>query len=96
MTDIPFKGLTALSALATYILVEHQPSLLLSSSPSYAGTFAQAWLLTFWLWAVWRVLLYPKFFSPLRHLPSPPGGSWWNGHFARISAEPTGAPMLDW
>ena len=96
MTDIPFKALTALSALSTYVLVEHQPNLLLFSKPSYAGTFVQVWFLQFWLWAFWRVIIWPKFFSPLRHLPGPKGGSWWNGQWASISAEPTGAPMIDW
>ncbi|KAI9640865.1 hypothetical protein NHQ30_010706 [Ciborinia camelliae] len=42
------------------------------------------------------MFLYPFYFSPLRHLPSPKGGSWWNGQWNRISAEPTGEPMLDW
>ena len=96
MTDIPFKPFTALSALSTYVLVEHAPHLLLFSQPSYTGTFFQLWFVQFWLWAIWRVILYPKFFSPLRHLPTVPGGSWWNGQFGRIQAEPTGAPMMEW
>ncbi|EDO02304.1 hypothetical protein SS1G_04780 [Sclerotinia sclerotiorum 1980 UF-70] len=40
-----------------------------------------------------RLLVLPTILS---HLPSPKGGSWWNGHWKRISGEPTGQPMLDW
>ena len=30
-----------------------------------------SWLLQFLLWAIYRVLVYPKLLSPLRHLPEP-------------------------
>ena len=96
MSDIPLKALAALSALTTYVFVGHLPNALPFSKPSYLGTFVGVFSLQFSLWALWRVILYPKFFSPLRHLPTPSGGSWWNGQFARIQAEPTGAPMMDW
>jgi hypothetical protein len=45
---------------------------------------------------VWAVILYPKFFSPLRHLPGPTGGSWWNGQNERLWSEVNGGPMIDW
>jgi hypothetical protein len=96
MADIPFKAMTALSAASSIVLVGYKPEFLLFSRPSYIGTFFQAWILLFTAWAFWKVILYPKLFSPLRHFPSPKGGSWWNGHFAQISALPTGAPMMEW
>jgi hypothetical protein len=96
MSDIPFKAVTALSAAASYILVGFKPQLLLSSRPSYLGTFVQIWTLSFAAWCFWKIILYPKLFSPLRYLPKPKGGSWWNGHFSQISAQPTGAPMIEW
>jgi hypothetical protein len=96
MSDIPFKAVTAFSAVSSYIIVGYKPELLLFSRPSYVGTFVQFWVLSFAAWCFWKIILFPKFFSPLRYLPSPTGGSWWNGHFAQISALPTGAPMVEW
>ncbi|KAG4029847.1 hypothetical protein MFRU_014g01420 [Monilinia fructicola] len=96
MSSIPFKRLLVLPTTLTYALVQHKSDISLSSQPSYLGTFVQLYLLQFVLFAIWRVILYPFYFSPLRHLPSPKGGSWWNGQWKRISGEPTGQPMLDW
>jgi len=96
MSNIQTKAITVVSAVATYILVEHQPHLLLSSRPSYLGTFSQICILWFIVYAIWRVVAWPKFISPLRHVPGPSGGSWWNGQFASILAKPTGIPMIEW
>lgn len=96
MSSIPFKRLLVLPTTLSYALVSYKPDTLLSSQPSYLGTFVQLYLIQFIVFAVWRVILYPHYFSPLRHLPSPKGGSWWNGQWNRISGEPTGQPMLDW
>ena len=60
------------AATASYLLVQYKPDVLLFSKPTFVGTFAQFWTLGFLAWAVWTVILYPKYFSPLRHLPSPP------------------------
>jgi hypothetical protein len=96
MSDFPLKAVTAVSAISSYILVGHYPGALLFSRPSYLGTFVQAFTLSFLWWCFWKIILYPKFFSPLRYLPKPEGGSWWNGHFAQISALPSGTPMIEW
>jgi hypothetical protein len=96
MTDLPFKAITALSTVSSYVLVAHKPDLLLFSRPSYAGTFVQIWWLQFAAWVFWKVILWPKFFSPLRHLPAPKVNSWWNGNYAEIAAKPSGAPMAEW
>jgi hypothetical protein len=96
MTDVPFKALTGLAALSSYVLVGYLPVVLPFSHPSYLGTFAQVWIVSFVVYAFWKVILWPKFVSPLRHLPSPTGGSWWLGQFPRILAEPSGAPMREW
>lgn len=96
MTDIPYRTLTGLSALSAYSLVTYLPGVLPSAQPGYLGTFAQLWTLGFTLFAFWQIIVYPKLLSPLRHLPGPKGGSWWNGQFFRILAEPTGAPMREW
>ncbi|CAD6441612.1 7d2618ea-c7bb-4b64-8afa-f24a2cca4826 [Sclerotinia trifoliorum] len=96
MSSIPFKRLLVLPTTFSYALGQYKPDALSSSRPSYLGTFVQLYLLQFIGFVIWRVILYPFYFSPLRHLPSPKGGSWWNGHWKRISGEPTGQPMLDW
>ncbi|KAH8815210.1 cytochrome P450 monooxygenase-like protein [Xylogone sp. PMI_703] len=96
MTMLPFKAITALAAVSSYVLVAHKPDVLLFSKPSYIGTFLQLWTVQLLGYAFWKVILWPKIFSPLRGLPEPTGNSWWNGQYARISAEPTGVPMTDW
>lgn len=89
----PWRGILASSLAASYLLPTHQSHWW---KPHYAGTFFSALLLQSLTWVVWVVILWPKFFSPLRNLPEPPGGSWWNGHFKQIATEPTGIPMRGW
>jgi hypothetical protein len=93
---LPYKSMAALSAVSSYTLVAYHPNLLLFSRPSYLGTFLQLWLLQFAIWAFYKVILYPKYLSPLRHLPAPSGDSWWNGQYRRITKEPSGQPMIEW
>ena len=66
------------------------------SKSAFLTTFSGAWLLMFAVWCVWMNQLYPKLFSPLRHLPGPKDNSFFNGQQARISKEPTGVPMVEW
>ncbi|KAI0106201.1 cytochrome P450 [Nemania sp. FL0031] len=89
----PWRGILASSLAASYLLVSYQSYWW---KLYYVGTFISAWLFQSMAWGVWVVILWPKFFSPLRSLPEPSGGSWWNGHFGRIVAEPSGIPMRDW
>ncbi|EMC99927.1 hypothetical protein BAUCODRAFT_30348 [Baudoinia panamericana UAMH 10762] len=42
------------------------------------------------------LVLYPRFFSPLRDLPTAPGGKLFTGHTKRIMAETSGKPMREW
>ncbi|CAG8960363.1 hypothetical protein HYFRA_00012437 [Hymenoscyphus fraxineus] len=93
---IPFKLLSTLSLVESYTLINYQPDLLLFSRPSYLGTFIQLWILQFFFWVAWIVIIWPRFLSPVRHLPHPSGGSWWNGHFQAIIASTTGGPMTKW
>jgi cytochrome P450 len=44
----------------------------------------------------WSCLIYPFFFSPLRHLPQPKQTSLLFGQFFRIIKEPTGLPHREW
>ncbi|KAL8832278.1 MAG: hypothetical protein Q9170_004935, partial [Blastenia crenularia] len=45
---------------------------------------------------IWNIILYPKFFSPLRDLPEPKENSLFMGQFAAIKNGPTGAPQQKW
>lgn len=47
-------------------------------------------------WIVWRAVLYPKLFSPLRNLPHPPNGGFFMGQAGEIFALPSGEPMRRW
>ncbi|KAI0447018.1 cytochrome P450 [Xylaria telfairii] len=89
----PWRGSLASSVVASYILVSYQSHWW---KLGFVSSFICTWLIQTLAWAAWVVILWPKFFSPLRDLPEPPGGSWWNGHFKRILAEPSGIPMREW
>ncbi|KAJ7186890.1 cytochrome P450 [Mycena filopes] len=45
---------------------------------------------------LYRMVLYPRFFSPLRHLPGPPLGNPFFGQFLNIVRSPVCAPQRDW
>ncbi|KAI0484816.1 cytochrome P450 4A12A [Xylariaceae sp. FL0804] len=56
---------------------------------------------SFWLhmsvWAFYRVILWPKYLSPLRHLPEPTvSRSWWNGYVQRTFQGMNGAETAQW
>ena len=42
------------------------------------------------------VVVYPKFFSPLRHLPMPGEAGLFMGHFRRLRKDPSGYPHREW
>ncbi|KAK1249104.1 hypothetical protein MKX07_002620 [Trichoderma sp. CBMAI-0711] len=48
------------------------------------------------VYGIYDVFLYPKWFSPLRHLPTAPGSHWLMGHGLKILADKPGAPMREW
>lgn len=48
------------------------------------------------LYGLYLTVLYPRFFSPLRHLPTPPKGGFFLGHTRHILKEPSGVPMQNW
>ncbi|KAI6501734.1 hypothetical protein MCOR12_005890 [Pyricularia oryzae] len=63
---------------------------------SAAKTSLLAPILGFCLAVIWRIILYPKFFSPFRDLPSPPGGTFLNGQTWRILKQGSSAPLGEW
>ncbi|KAH6608737.1 isotrichodermin c-15 hydroxylase cytochrome p-450 monooxygenase cyp65a1 [Trichoderma cornu-damae] len=48
------------------------------------------------VYGIWAVILYPRFFSPLRHLPTARNGHWLLGHGREILAAKPGVPMREW
>lgn len=44
----------------------------------------------------WTVIVYPKFFSPLRHLPTPDDNAFFTGQTKRVFRESSGRPMRHW
>jgi hypothetical protein len=66
------------------------------SASYFLKIFAGSFVASVFGWAAYTVFLYPKFFSPLRHLPGPKDDHWLLGQYPRIAAEPTGIPQIDW
>ena len=85
--------MTAAAVVAAYLATTKKQG---AGVFSFVGSFISTWLLQFLVWALWKVILYPKVFSSLRGLPEPKGNSWWNGQFANIQGNPTGIPMRKW
>ena len=44
----------------------------------------------------WSVVIYPKVFSPLRHLPTPDDNSFFSGQTKKVFREASGRPMRYW
>lgn len=61
--------LSVVSLLGAFTLVKLYPQY--SINESILATSLTFLSFTFTLWFSWNVILYPKFFSPLRHLPEP-------------------------
>ncbi|KAI5868307.1 cytochrome P450 [Durotheca rogersii] len=93
MAILSWRAVTVISLVTSYLDSFFQPSW---SKSRLFGVFVGAWAFQFLLYAAWKVILWPKVFSPLRHLPQPKGNTFWLGHFGKIKAEPTGIPMREW
>ncbi|OTA93792.1 hypothetical protein M434DRAFT_72545 [Hypoxylon sp. CO27-5] len=89
----PWRIISIISLLSSYLVVSLQPEW---SRLQLLGVFVATWILQAFLVNVWKLILYPKFFSPLRGLPEPKGGSWLMGHFKEIRTKPSGIPMREW
>lgn len=86
----------AASSLSASILV-------VAAVPEYSIRNSVLWtaLLLFgtqWLvYGIYAVIIYPRFVSPLRHLPQPKdGNTFFNGQWGTMIKEPSGLPMRRW
>ncbi|KAK4452964.1 cytochrome P450 4V2 [Podospora aff. communis PSN243] len=93
---LPFRAVSIVAAGTGFALSSNIVNIPGLPKVGFAVGFLAAWTFQFWLWAFWAVVLYPHYFSPLRHLPSPKGGSFFNGQWEKISAQPSGVPMIEW
>lgn len=82
------------SIVGSFLLNKFAPQYpVLHSYPMTAGSIFSAICLVYYVYAV---VIWPRFFSPMRHLPMPAGGSFFNGQFAAISKEASGIPLRRW
>ncbi|PSR99430.1 cytochrome P450 [Coniella lustricola] len=91
---LPWKSITLGSGITAYSAVSSfSPRW---SSTAFTGYFVSTWVLSFVAWACWKVILWPKVFSPLRGLPEPKNDSFFNGQWEKIRKLPNGVPMQQW
>ena len=68
--------------------------------PQYSVGFALnvvlLFLVQFTAYQTWKVVIYPRLFSPLRHLPTPPDNKFFTGQTFRLLREPSAMPARDW
>lgn len=91
---LAWRGITGASLIAAYLISTQYPST--SRLTWFLVNFLAALTAQFLCWAAWRVVFWPKFFSPLIGLPEPKGNSFFNGQWHRIRKQPSGTPMVEW
>lgn len=69
-------------------------------APAYSlgllSTASLLFLALFLTKITWGVVIYPKLFSPLRHLPTPDDNSFFSGQTKKVFREASGRPMRHW
>jgi len=75
-------------------------ALLSRFAPHYSLGLVTTTLLLFFaqvaLYAGYAIVFYPRFFSPIRHIPGPKDGTFFLDQTNRIIKAPSGYPMRDW
>jgi hypothetical protein len=84
--------LLCLSPPASILLRHYAPAL----SLGVISTPIVLFLALFVVKITWAVVIYPKFFSPLRHLPTPDDNAFFSGQTKRVFREAGGRPMRHW
>lgn len=79
----------AFSATLSYALTK-------ISDSDFLSIFCRVYATCLLLWTIYRFILYPNLFSPLRHLPTVDSDSWWSRQSLRLFTEPSGVPQSDW
>ncbi|KAI5917073.1 cytochrome P450 4A12A [Camillea tinctor] len=64
---------------------------------NFYGCLYSIWVVHLFAWVIYRVVIRPKYISPLRHLPEPTADrSWWNGYAHRDFSGMNGAKVVQW
>jgi len=84
--------LLCLSGPASVLLRHYAPALSLGAISTPIVLFLALFLAKI----TWHVVVYPKFFSPLRHLPTPDDNAFFTGQTKRVFREAGGRPMRHW
>lgn len=66
---ITYNLIVGLAVAYTVLTVQFVPQF--SVNRSYLWTATVVYAAEFFLWTVWKSIIYIHFFSPLRHLPGP-------------------------
>lgn len=80
--------------MGSFALVQFAPQY--SVSQSLIWTAVSIFILEWFVYELYDVIVYPKFLSPLRHLPQPSGANFILGHFPKIRKDPSGTPQQEW
>lgn len=72
--DLPYWPIALSSVAASFIIVHNAPQDSIFASSSYLKTFMVFEAIQILLGLLWQAILYPKLFSPIRHLPQPKVG----------------------
>ncbi|KAI8628017.1 cytochrome P450 [Xylariaceae sp. FL1651] len=89
MIRITFATVFGFTAVLCYPLTKYGDS-------EYLTTFCRVFPACLLIWIIYGFLLYPNLFSPLRHLPTVDGSSWWSIQSLRLYREPRGVPHSEW
>ncbi|CAJ2513376.1 Uu.00g014950.m01.CDS01 [Anthostomella pinea] len=96
----PLRRLTASSVaitFASYYLCESASRGPVFTEVKFYVSLYVIWMLHFSAWALYRIIIYPKLLSPLRHLPEPTADrSWWNGYMHRTFSGMNVAESAQW
>jgi hypothetical protein len=90
--DLSVFRIFLLSGPASVLLRHYVPAL----SLGVISTPIVFFLTLFVAKITWAVVIYPKFFSPLRHLPTPDDNAFFTGQTKRVFREAGGRPMRHW
>jgi cytochrome P450 len=64
---------------------------------SYIWTALAIFLFQWLIYGIYAVIIFPRFLSPMRHIPGPTkGNSFFNGQWSYLLSQPSGIPMREW
>lgn len=71
-------------------------NLLLQNNMHYWFSLLSIGILTIFLYVIYRITVYPRYISSLRHIPGPPSENWLLGALGRVYREEAGSLYQDW